>query len=605
MKGYTGKVLYVNLSTDDIKFEDLNTKWTSQFIGGRGLGARYLYKELQPKIDPLAPENILIFMTGPLTGSDAPATAKYVVLSKSPLTGAFVDSYGGGQFPVEIKFAGFDGMIIKGRARRWSYLSIEDGEAAIVEAEDLVGKGTRKTTEIVKERVGSKDAKVAAIGPAGENQVKFSCITNDLHHQVGRAGIGAVMGSKRLKAIVLRGTNENVEIHDEDAFREAVRDVTRQEILENPDVDWARIDGTPSIVRMSNDAGILPTRNFQDGEFEHVDNIDETAIKEHLLKKTACHRCPIACRNIIKIREGPYKGLILEGPDYETLALAGSNCGIGDLGAIAKYNLLCDDLGIDTITAGNTTAFAMECFERGLLSKEDAGGLDLRFGSVEGYLEIPVLMAHRRGLGATLADGVRAASERIGGGSGRLAVHVKGLEYPGYDPRGSIGMALAYATSDRGACHLRAWPADSEAFGDLDPFTIEGKAALVIDGQNSNSVKWCFIFCDFYPVGYPTMARLYNLATGRGVDAKELELVGERIWNLTRTFNVREGFLRAQDTMPPRMTEPLRSGFAKGKSVSREDFEKMLEEYYELRSWNEDGVPTREKLEELGLLPPD
>ena len=604
MKGYAGKILHVNLSTDDIKIDDLNTKWTKQFIGGRGLGARYLYEGLQPKIDPLTPENILVFMTGPLTGTDAPATAKYVVLSKSPLTGAFVDSYGGGQFPVEIKYAGFDGIIIKGRARRWSYLSIEDGEATIKEAEDLVGKGTRETTEIVKEEVGSKDAKVAAIGPAGENQVKFSCITNDFHHQVGRAGIGAVMGSKRLKAIATRGTDKNVEIHDEDAFREAVREVTRQEILENPDVDWARIDGTPSIVRMSNDAGILPTRNFQNGEFEHVDNIDETAIKENLLRKTACHRCPIACRNIIKIREGPYEGLILEGPDYETLALAGSNCGIGDLGAIAKYNYLCDDLGIDTITAGNATAFAMECFERGLLSKEDAGGLELRFGSVEGYLEIPKLMAHRRGLGATLADGVKLASEKIKG-SGRLAVHVKGLEYPGYDPRGSIGMALAYATSDRGACHLRAWPADSEAFGDLDPFTIEGKAALVIDGQNSNSVKWCFIFCDFYPVGYPTMARLHNLATGRSVNEKELELVGERIWNLTRMFNVREGFLRDQDTMPPRMTEPLRSGFAKGKSVSSEDFEKMLEEYYELRAWNEDGVPSREKLEELGLFPLD
>ena len=604
MKGYAGKVLYVNLSTDDIKIDDLNAKWTKQFIGGRGLGAKYLYEGLQPKIDPLTPENILVFMTGPLTGTNAPATAKYVVLSKSPLTGAFVDSYGGGQFPVEIKYAGFDGLIIKGRARRWSYLSIEDGEATIKEAEDLVGKGTRETTEIVKEEVGSKDAKVAAIGPAGENQVKFSCITNDFHHQVGRAGIGAVMGSKRLKAIATRGTDKNVEIHDEDAFREAVRDVTRQEILENPDVDWARIDGTPSIVRMSNDAGILPTRNFQDGEFEHVDNIDETAIKENLLRKTACHRCPIACRNIIKIKEGPYEGLILEGPDYETLALAGSNCGIGDLGAIAKYNYLCDDLGIDTITAGNATAFAMECFERGLLSKEDAGGLELRFGSVEGYLEIPKLMAHRRGLGATLAEGVKLASEKIKG-SGRLAVHVKGLEYPGYDPRGSIGMALAYATSDRGACHLRAWPADSEAFGDLDPFTIEGKVALVIDGQNSNSVKWCFIFCDFYPVGYPTMARLHNLATGRSVNEKELELVGERIWNLTRMFNVREGFLRDQDTMPSRMTEPLRSGFAKGKSVSSEDFEKMLEEYYELRAWNEDGVPSREKLEELGLLPLD
>jgi len=355
---------------------------------------------------------------------------------------------------------------------------------------------------------------------------------------------------------------------------------------------------------MSNDVGILPTRNFQDGTFELVDNIDAVKIKSNRVGRAACYRCPMACRNIIEIHEGPFKGLTIEGPEYETLALAGSNCGIGDLGTIAKYNDLCDDLGIDTISAGNSTAFAMECFEKGLLTKEDTRGLDLRFGSSEGYLEIPKLIAYRKDLGAKLAEGVKMASQMIGGESQRLAVQVKGLEYSGYDPRGSIGMALAYGTSDRGACHLRAWPANSEAFGNLDRFTTQGKAALVADEQDKYAAKWSLIFCDFYSIEYPTMVRFYKLATGNDMDENELRHIGERIWNLVRMFNVREGFSRIHDTIPPRIAhEPLKSGIPKGRTVSERDFETMLDEYYSYRGWTREGIPTQEKLRELDLQP--
>jgi aldehyde:ferredoxin oxidoreductase len=410
------------------------------------------------------------------------------------------------------------------------------------------------------------------------------------------------MGSKNLKAIAVRGTGR-VEVYDIKMWREFVREIIRKEIMENPATEAIRKVGTPNIVDLSNNVGILPTRNFQNGVFEHANDINWDAIKENIfLKKTACHKCPMACRNIVKVRSGPFKGLTIEGPEYETLALAGSNCGVRDLKAIVKFNSLCDDLGLDTISTGNVTAFAMECFEKGIITRKETGGLELKFGSVENYLEIPSLIANRKGIGGILAHGVKKASEKIKKGCDYFALHVKGLEYPGYDPRGSFGMALAYATSDRGACHMRAWPVGYDAFGTLNPFTHEGKAKLCIDDQNLNSIKWSFIFCDFYPIGYPTMARFYYLATGRGLSEEDLMLIGERIWNLVRVFNVREGFTRKDDTLPARIAkDPLISGPPKGKFLPKELFEKMLDEYYELRGWNKNGIPTVETLRRLGL----
>jgi len=603
MEGYAGNILRVDLSKGKVSSEPINRKWIEMFVGGKGLAARYLFEELKPGIDPLSPENLLIFMTGPILAVDPqPAGfSKGVVVTKSPATNTFVDSYFGGSLHAQIKLAGFDGVIIHGKANKLSYLLVEDGGATIEQVENLRGKGVIETTEFLQKETGIKDLKVGAIGPAGENLVKFACISFECHHQAGRGGVGAVMGSKNLKAVTARGTGK-IEVHDPEGLHEFVREITKNEIM-GPAHETVRTVGTPMYVDMCNEVGILPTRNFQNGVFELAENINWDAIKEKIfVKKTACYRCAMVCRNITTIRRGPFKGLTIEGPEYETLALTGSNCGIGDLEAIVRFNYLCDDLGLDTISAGNVTAFAMECFEKGLISREDTGGLDLRFGLVESYLEVPKLIAFRKGIGRILAEGVRYASEKINKGSEHFALHVKGLELPGYDPRGSVAMALAYATSDRGGCHMRAWPVGYEAFGKLDPFTPEGKAQLVVNDQNFSSIKFSLIGCDFYSIGYPTMARLYYLVTGIEVSEEKLKLIGERIWNLVRAFNVREGFTRKDDTIPPRITrDPLISGPAKGHVVSMEDFTKMLDEYYDLRGWSKIGIPTRKKMEELGL----
>jgi aldehyde:ferredoxin oxidoreductase len=603
MKGYAGNILRVDLSKAKVNSEPIKREWTEMFVGGKGLAARYLFEELKPNTDSLSPDNVLIFMTGPILAVDPqPAGfSKGVVVTKSPATNTFLDSFFGGNFHAQMKLAGFDGIIIHGRAKRLSYLFLENGDAKIQEVENLRGKGVYETTEFLQKETGIKDLKVAAIGPAGENLVKFACISFERHHQAGRGGAGAVMGSKNLKAVAARGTGK-IEVHDPEAFKEFVRETTKNEIMGPAHEDTRKI-GTPGYLAMCNEAGILPTRNFQDGVFEFAENIGWDAIKKNIfLKKNACYRCALACRNVTSIRSGPYKGLTIEGPEYETLALAGSNCGIGDLEAIVRFNYLCDDLGLDTISTGNVTAFAMECYEKGLISKEETDGLDLSFGSVAGYLAIPELIAHRKRIGGVLAEGVRGASERISKGSEQIALQVKGLELPGYDPRGTVGMALAYATSDRGACHMKAWPVAYDAFGELDPFVTEGKAQLVINDQHFNAIKFSFIGCDFYGIDYPTMARFYYLVTGREVDEEKLKLMGERIWNLTRAFNVREGFSRKDDTNPHRIAkDPVISGPAKGRVVTMEDFEEMLDEYYKLRGWTKEGIPTRKKLEELGL----
>ena len=598
---YAGKILRVNLTTGKVSEEPLKEDMVKAFIGGRGLGAKYLFDEISPGIDPLSPENILIFMTGPLNGLPVPCAGKHVVISKSPATNTFLDCYAGGFLGAELKFAGFDGIIIHGKAENLSYLLITDGKVEIKSAEYLKEKPVDEVTEMLKEENRISDLIVAAIGPAGENLVGMACITNDLHHQAARGGIGAVMGSKNLKAIAVKGTKD-LNVPDIDKFFEVAKEAI-VEAIKNPEHEWALLGGTPEIVDLSQEVDVLPTRNFQYGEFEKANEINWEAIKNKIfIKKVACFSCPLGCRNLVEVKEGPFKGIILEGPEYETLALTGSNCGISDLNAVAKFNLLCDFLGLDTISTGNVVAFAMECYEKGLITKEDTDGLELTFGNVDAYIRMPELIAYRKGIGAILADGVKIAAEKIGKGAEKYALHVKGLEYPGYDPRGSIGMALAYATADRGACHLRSWVIAKEAFGDLDPFTPEGKAAEVIDDQDRNSIKWSLILCDFYAADYNIMVKLLSAATGAKSSENELKLIGERIWNLTRAFNVREGFTRKDDTLPPRMLkEALPSGKGKGHRITKVDFEKMLDEYYSLRGWTKDGIPTLEKLKELRL----
>jgi len=610
--GYCGQLLRVDLTKMTCKPEKLKEDWVRDFVGGKGLGVRYLYDLIRPGTDPYSPENPIIFMTGPLTGTVASTMSRIALVTKSPLTGTMSDSYSGSYFPAELKHAGFDGIVITGKASAPTYLFVEDGHAELRSARDLWGKDAFETTdEIVRQCSESstvkRDApKVACIGPAGENQVRFAAVVFDKNHYAGRGGTGAVMGSKNLKAVAVRGTKhaQSLAINSNPQFLEVVRNSIKRDIHENPDAESMIKFGTPVIVDLDNNAGILPTRNFQTGVFPDADKINSDALVNQLLVKhtTTCFSCSIGCRNITKIKDGQFAGLEGEGPEYETLGLAGSNLAIGDIRVVMKFNHECSRMGLDTISAGNVIGWAMELYERGLITKADTQGLDLSFGNAAAVVALPEIIAMRKGIGDTLAEGVARASGKVGKGSERYALHCKGQEFPGYDPRGSFGMALAYATSDRGADHNRAWPVAYEAFGKMDPFTGVGKAELVVKDQIRTSVKWSMCACDFIPIDLPIIAELLSAATGQKYTEEDVRKIGRRIWTLTRLFNTREGFSRQHDGIPPRIyLDPLPDGNPKGKVVPKKDYETMLTEYYKLWGWDDQGKPTRAAVEELGL----
>jgi len=596
-------MLRVNLTDGKVSTEALNEDWARQFIGGKGLAARYLAELLQPGVDPLSPKNVLIFMTGPLTGSIASTMSRIAVVTKSPATGTFLDSYAGGYFPAELKLAGFDGIIVEGRAPRLSMLSVKDGQAEITDASHLKGRGNFEVNEVIRSDLGDANVRIASIGQAGENLVKFANIAFDARHFAGRGGSGAVMGAKNLKAIVVRGVEKPQRPNER--FAKVVRKVIKEDIKQNSRVEWAIKDGTPAVLDACNATGILPTRNFTSGVFEGAEQINSDSIKETILNKhmSTCFTCSIGCRNVVEVKTGRFKGVKGEGPEYETLSVAGSNCGISDLPAITLFNEECSNYGLDTISAGNVIAWAMELFERGLLDRDQTGGLNLTFGDTDAYLEMPKLIALRQGIGDILAEGVRGASKRIGKGSELLTLEVKGLEYPGYDPRGSVAMALAYAVSDRGACHMRAWPVRYEAFGKLDRFSPDGKAEITFKDHVERAVRWSLCACEFGDFQPDVMAELLSSALEKTVTVADLTAIGRRIWTLTRMLNVREGFGRKDDTVPLRvLNDPLKGGVTSGRTLRREDFEKMLSEYYSIAGWDEQGVPTEKTLAEVGLL---
>ena len=611
-RAYCGKILRADLSSEEVLEEPIKSEWTLKFIGGKGLGIRYLYDLVRPGTNPFSPENVVIFMTGPLTGTVASTVSRMANITKSPLSLTMSDSYSGGYFPAELKFAGFDGVIVSGRSSKPVYLSIKDGRAELRDAAHLWGKGVFETTDLIVEESGEKPKryidgpKVGCIGPAGENRVRYAAVAYDKHHFAGRGGTGAVMGSKNLKAISVRGTKQAkaLTINSEPAFLEMVKEVVRKDIRENPDEESYIKVGTPSVLNQSQEAGLLPTRNFQTGVFNEADQIDADALFDTILVKhtTTCFSCAIGCRNVTKVRDGKFAGLEGEGPEYETLAMCGSNIGIGDIRVVMKFNEECSDMGLDTISAGNVCGWAMELFERGIIAKKDTGGLELGFGNADVAVALPRLIALREGIGDILAEGVARASKKIGKNSERYAMHVKGQEYPAYDPRGSFGMALAYATSDRGADHNRAWPVGYEAFGKIDPFTVEGKAELVVKDQIRTSLKFSTVMCDFLAADFNLVARLLNAACETDYTEDSIKVVGKRIWTLTRLFNLREGFSREDDSIPARVyLDPLPEGNPKGKVVPEEGYQTMLSKYYKLFGWDQQGRPTRETLRELDL----
>jgi aldehyde:ferredoxin oxidoreductase len=584
---YAGKLLRVDLTTGTIGTERLNPLWARDFVGGKGLGFRYLLDVLPPHSDPLSPANAIVIFTGALAGTCVATTARTVICTRSPATGTILDSYVGGAFALQLKLAGYDGIIITGKAPNPTALLIRDERVELRDATAMWGRGIWETDAWMKEQGSDHDLVTLAIGPAGENLVPFACLTSEAYRQAGRGGAGAVFGSKNLKAVGVRGTGA-VRVPDMPSFLKLYEEVLRTNLLTDANL-WANSAGTPMIVGLSQGAGLLPTRGFSQGVFSEAEKINAEAIQSRKQANRACATCPLACGQLTRTASG-----LMEGPEYETLGMGGANCAIGDLDAVAAFNRLCDNLGLDTISTGNILGLAM------LMAEEGIHDFGIHFGNVEEFLEATEAIAYRRGVGEVLSKGARYIAQTYG--AEHLVMENKGLEFPAYDPRGSFGMALAYCTSDRGGCHLRAWTVANDAFAGADPFTLEGRAEMTMALQNFNSVKWTGIFCDFWAIDAVTLTRLLAAGTGQPYTEADIYQIGERIWNLGRLFNVREGFRRKDDFPPPAIFDrPLPEGPAAGKNFTREDYDAALSEYYRLRGWDEDGVPTPEKLAELGL----
>ena len=608
MYGWRGKVLRVDLTRGEVYEEALDPQVAKAYIGGRGLGIHYLLKEADATCDPLGEENILIMAAGPLTGTKAPTGARYMVTTKSPLTGSVTCSNSGGQFPSEMKKAGLDVIIFKGRAAEPVYLWIDGNRTELRPAAHLWGKTTHETDTAVRLETAS-EARVACIGPAGEKRVLFAAIMNERDRAAGRSGVGAVMGAKRLKAVAVRGEGE-VPLYDKQLFRDLVKAVNKRYRAglkggQHP----LYLHGTAVTVMATQNFGVLPTRNFQQGTFEGWEEIHgETLTRKYLVRPKSCFSCPIGCGRVTKVDEPTFKGEG-EGPEYETIYALGSNCGVDNLAAVTKANYLCNELGLDTISMGATIACAMELCERSYLPEADVGR-PLRFGDAHAIVELTRMTGRREGFGNLLAEGSLRLAQRYG--HPELAMVAKGQEFAGYDPRGEQGMGLAYATSPIGASHMRGDPAYIELLGVpilVDPLSWKDKPQIVKDWQDVFAVIDAAGLCVFFTVRNlvtPTrdirpkgIMELVNAATGAGYTVEELVRAGERIFNSERLFMVQAGFSREDDLLPPRMLqEPLPDGPGQG-SVCH--LEEMLQEYYRLRGWNEKGSPTEEKLKELGL----
>ena len=599
MSGYKGTILSVDLDKRKIARKSLERNLARKYIGGRGFGAKILYDEVGPEVEPLSPKNVLIMATGPLTGTSAPGS-KMSFIAKSPATGGYADSSVGGVLGPQIKFAGYDAIVVRGRSQKPIFLSVNNDDVEFRDASGLWGKGCIEAEDAIRKELGAPGVAVASIGPAGERSVAIACITHKGGRQAGRCGMGAVMGSKNLKAVAVQG-DKKIELAHPEAFTKTVEEA-RRILAENP-APFKKL-GTAEHVLGSNEVGSLPTRNYSTGWFENAEAISgETMYKTIVDGSRACFGCPVGCSKYSTVKDGPYKGSTVEGPEYETIAMMGSNCGIGDMRAIAKANRLCDELGIDTISTGNVIGFAMECYERGIITKEDTGGMDLRFGNEEAFMQAIEMIGNRKGLGEILSQGVRTAAEKFGSGSEKFAMHSKGLEWSAYECRGALGQALGYAVVDRGADHNRIWT--TEFFGQQKPLSTNKIAELAFKHQCSRSAVDLLGMCRFvsYQLKWEHYAKMLSEATDLETSTADIMRASERVFNLTRLYNIREGFTREDDYVPPRcFDDPVPSGPTKGSSLRREQFNEALEKFYEISGWDrKTGVPLPGKLMELGL----
>jgi len=610
--GYMGKVLRVNLTTRTVSVEDLPEKIAKDYIGGAGFGVKYLFDEVPGEVDPLGPDNKLIFAPGPLSGTSAPCASRMAVTTKSPLTGAVGMSLSGGYFPVELKFAGYDVLIIEGKSETPVYLHIKDDKVSIKNAEKIWGMDTQIIQTIIKQDVNDQNTRIACIGQAGENLSKMAAIINE-RRAFGRKGVGAVMGSKNLKAIAVRGTQE-VPIAKPEAFA-AARKFMLGAMKDSPVLypEFSKL-GTPMVVDPISAMGMFPSENFRTtGEKDYSTSIGVEASISRNKGNEHCYGCPVGCTQLKLAKGKRYEGGMSD-PEYETYYSLGGVVGVENVDSIIYNDMICDKYGLDTMSVGVTIALAMELFERGLLSEKDTQGFDLRFGNHEVVTQLIEEIAFRReGLGELLCDGSRVMAQKIGGDASDFAMHIKGLELPAYDPRGAKAHGLNFATSYTGADHNRGY-AFQEIFGipvpqAYDRFAVVGKGWLTKWNQDIRCATTdCPTMCGFLmDMALPAIAEqntadLVSSASGLVLTKEDVGKVGERVNNLARVYNISAGFTRADDNFPKRiMEEAIKEGGSKGQLIPEADLEIMLNEYYDARNWSQDGVPTREKLAELDL----
>jgi aldehyde:ferredoxin oxidoreductase len=611
MSGYHGKLLRVNLTSGHIADEEIPGDLFKKYLGGAGLATKYLWDEVPRGADPLGPENRLIFMTGSLTGVVAPSTGRYSVVAKSPQTGIWGQANSGGRWGVDFKKCGYDGIIFEGISPRPVYLVVEDNKAELKNAEHLWGKNVPDTTNLIRDELGEK-YNVACIGPAGENLVKYAAIMNDFGRAAGRCGLGAVMGSKNLKAVAALG-KQKIPVARPEEFREHSR--KQYELMDESMMKMAMQSfGTSVVLDLVNVRGGFPTRNWQSGVFDQSDDINGPAISDKILTKNiTCFACPIECGRGTEIRDGKYTGHKGEGPEYETVGTFGGMCLVNDLEAITMAGYLCNDYGVDTVSAGSTIAFAMECYEKEILTEQDTGGRAFNFGDADLIVDLIPLIAKREGIGDLLAEGTMRMAEKLGKGSEHFAMHVKGLELPAYDSRAVQMTGLTYATANRGGDHITAY-VQGPTFSDVpflivedseikDPFIADPEEVKVArDLEDMLTTFDCVGACKFMGLCLQAddWVHLVNLVTGWDLSTAEYKQAGERVYNLARAFSNREGLTAAGDTLPKRLLEdPLPDGPAEGHV---NELPILLERYYQMRGWdNETGKPTPEKLDELGL----
>ncbi len=611
MSGCHGKILRVNLTNGNISEETVPEELHKKYLGGAGLATKYLWDEVPAGADPLGPDNRLIFMAGSLTGIVAPSTGRYSVVAKSPQTGIWGQANSGGRWGVDFKKCGYDGIIFEGASPKPVVLIVEDNKAELKDAEHLWGKNVPETTGMLKEELGKK-FNVACIGPAGEKLVKYAAVMNDLGRAAGRCGLGAVMGSKNLKAIAVKGSIKTPVSKPDELKTHSKK---QYELLDEAMMKMAMQSfGTSVVLDLVSVRGGFPTRNWQSGVFDQSDEINGPSITDKILtKNVTCFACPIECGRGTEIREGKYAGHKGEGPEYETVGTFGGMCFVNDLEAITMAGYLCNDYGLDTISAGSTIAFAMECFEKGILTEADTGGIKINFGDSDIIVDLVHLIARREGIGDLLAEGTKRMAEKLGQGSEHFAMHVKGLELPAYDSRAVQMTGLTYATANRGGDHVTAY-VQGPTFTDIpflivdeseikDPFIADPEEVKVaVDLEEMLATFDCVGACKFMGMclNADDWVHLVNLVTGWDLSTAEYKQAGERVYNLARAFSNREGLTAAGDTLPKRLLEdPMPEGPAEGHV---NELPVLLDKYYTLRNWDkETGKPTPEKLRELGL----